>query len=273
MTAATEHNFLIAGVVALSVAALSVYVPQFNRRSPAGPAIALSAAAVLMLALAIAVRWVRELQGPFLTLYDVLLSNLFSLVLLYLIVCGIAPRFRITLNIVLPFFVLLGLWLLTVPSDAVPLPPTFDNGWLWLHVTAGKVFLGLYLVVAAASALLLLDHFGFVGRSLRERLRPGELDASIWPVLALAFICHSFMLIAGAVWAQNAWGRYWAWDPLETWAFVTWLSLGLLMHARVTYRRMPLPLSWASAVAIFVLAFLTFFGVPFISLAPHKGVM
>jgi len=95
----------------------------------------------------------------------------------------------------------------------------------------------------------------------------------VWPVFALAFIGHSFMLIAGAVWAHSAWGRYWAWDPLETWSLITWLSMGLLIHARVTSRHLPQVLAWASVIAVFALAFLTFFGVPFVSMAPHKGVM
>jgi ABC-type transport system involved in cytochrome c biogenesis permease subunit len=80
------------------------------------------------------------------------------------------------------------------------------------------------------------------------------------------------MLIVGAVWAQDAWGRYWAWDPLETWAFATWLALALVLHARATFRPAP---RWHGAmlIAVFVLAFLTFFGVPFISTAPHKGAV
>jgi hypothetical protein len=59
---------------------------------------------------------------------------------------------------------------------------------------------------------------------------------------------------------------------LETWAFVTWLTLGLGLHARLTFR-IPMWAGWMLILAVFVLAFLTFFGVPFSSLGPHKGVM
>ena len=154
-------------------------------------------------------------------------------------------------------------------AEAVPLPPTFDNGWLWLHVGSGKVFLGLCMIATAGSILLLAG--SRLPAGLQGRLQP--LEAGIWPVFALAFLAHSFMLIAGAVWAHSAWGRYWAWDPLETWSLITWLAMALLLHLRVTYRRMPEFASWLGVISIYALAFLTFFGVPFVSEAPHKGVM
>ena len=80
------------------------------------------------------------------------------------------------------------------------------------------------------------------------------------------------MLIVGAVWAQDAWGRYWGWDPLESWAFATWVALAALLHARATLRPSP-ALHGAWLAGVFVIAFLTFFGVPFISTAPHKGAL
>ena len=81
------------------------------------------------------------------------------------------------------------------------------------------------------------------------------------------------MLVAGAVWAYSAWGRYWAWDSLETWTFATWLAMALLLHLRVTYRRLPAVAGQLAVLGLFALAVLTFLGVPFISVAPHKGVM
>jgi ABC-type transport system involved in cytochrome c biogenesis permease subunit len=88
----------------------------------------------------------------------------------------------------------------------------------------------------------------------------------------VAFVFHSGMLIAGAVWAQDAWGRYWAWDPLETWAFGTWLAMVFALHARVSLNLAITP-QRLLLVGVFLLAFLTFFGIPFISIAPHKGAV
>ena len=91
-------------------------------------------------------------------------------------------------------------------------------------------------------------------------------------LLRAPLLLASLMLIAGAVWAQDAWGRFWAWDSLETWAFITWLAMALSLHARVTYSIS----RWAGSLMIlgvFILAFLTFFGVPFTSVGPHKGIL
>jgi len=159
MMAATEKNLLVLGVAIIVIAAVTDFLLRFRQRSPVASTVVLVGVAIIMLALAITVRWIREGQGPFLTLYDVLLSNLFSLGLIFLIVYAIAPLLRVTAVVVLPLFAIIGLWLLAVPEQAIPLPATFDNGWLWLHVLSGKVFLGLCLVAAAGSLLLILERF------------------------------------------------------------------------------------------------------------------
>ena len=79
------------------------------------------------------------------------------------------------------------------------------------------------------------------------------------------------MLIAGAVWAQDAWGRYWAGDALETSSFLNWLLLGLAIHVRLTYKISVRVVRRPSSV--FAFAFFTYFGAPFYSEAAHKGVV
>ena len=266
MSMAAERTTLVAAVTGFAVV-LIVDILLRRRGRSSWPAVSGILFIVLaLLTLAVAGRWLRESQGPFLTLYDVLLSNLFSLTLVYLLAAWLVPALRASSAIVVAFLGVLGAWSLTVSAEAVPLPATFDNPWLWLHVTAGKLFLGLCLP-AAATALWLL------ARRRDAAAAGGEMDAAVWLTLSLAFVCHSFMLIAGAIWAHSAWGRYWAWDSLETWTFITWLCIALLLHARVTFRRMPVSYGWSAVVAIFGLAVLTFLGVPFLSVAPHKGVM
>lgn len=227
---------------------------------------------VVSVAMAIAVRWVRTGQGPFLTLFEALLSNLFSLGLVLAVAYALVPVVRQATVVTLPVLLLMGLWALSTPMDSVPLPATFEHAWLWLHILFGKLFLGPCLVGAGLSALLLW------------RARHGEIridgasggnalaNAWVWRLMAIAFVFQSLMLLAGAVWAHDAWGRYWAWDPLETWALITWLALALVLHARATFR-LPGVVAWSGVILVFLLAFVTFFGVPFISVAPHKGVM
>ena len=233
----------------------------------------LLAAAVAVLGVMIAGRWIREGQGPFLTMYDVLLSNAFSLGLLFLLVSWRLPVVRSASLVACPVLAILGIWMLVVPSEGVPLPPTFDNDWLWVHVGAGKLFLGVCLASMSAAALLLLRQRAADSRRMAMARDPEALTRAVWLLFFLAFVFHSFMLVAGAVWAHSAWGRYWSWDPLETWTLATWLLLGFILHARATFKGMPENLGYSLVIASFVLAFLTFFGVPLINNAPHKGVM
>lgn len=266
MSMAVERTTLIAGVAGFAVVLVLDLLLRRQGR-PSWPVVSSALAFVLaLLTAAVAGRWLRESQGPFLTLYDVLLSNLFSLTLVYLVAAWLVPALRTSSTLVVGFLGVLGLWSLSVSAEAVPLPATFDNPWLWLHVTAGKLFLGLCLPAAATALWLLV-------RRKSGSSEGGEMDTAVWLTLSLAFVCHSFMLIAGAIWAHSAWGRYWAWDSLETWTFITWLCIALLLHARITFRRMPASYGWSAVVAIFGLAILTFLGVPFLSIAPHKGVM
>lgn len=271
MSTSIERYLLIGASLALLVTLLADIAAR-RRGRPQWPlalaGMALSATSVFAL---LAGRWLRESQGPFLTLYDVLVSNVFSLALVYLIAAQLLPDLRRGSAAVTSFLLLLCVWALQVPADAIRLPATFDNPWLWMHVATGKVFLGLCMTAAAMAGLLLITEGGRGDDTPRSSMPPS--DGPLWLVMSLAFLCHSSMLIAGAVWAHSAWGRYWAWDSLETWTFVTWLAMAALLHAHISYRRMPAMVSRSAIVGIFMLAILTFLGVPFVSIAPHKGVM
>jgi len=227
---------------------------------------------VLSLTVTLGLRWERIGHGPFVTMYEVLLSSAFSLGLIYMLAYQFIPATRVAAILIIPFPFMLTVWALGMPSDPVHLPAKFDTNWLWLHVIAGKIFLGTCLVSVGLSGILLLQRLHPVLRDYLDLQDVDVLDGLVWRFLAVAFIFDSIMLVIGAVWAYDAWGRYWAWDPLETWAFITWLTMAIVLHIRVTFD-FPRWLSWSMVIAVFILAFLTFFGVPFLSLGPHKGIM
>jgi ABC-type transport system involved in cytochrome c biogenesis permease subunit len=267
-----ELPWLWGGLACYGAGALVVWREAWHRETEGRLVLYSLLAAVLLLATAIAVRWSRTGEGPFLTLFEVLMSNLFSLGLIYALAFWRVPLVRPGALVVLPVLVLLSVWTVTVSPEPSRLPATYDSIWLWVHVGVGKLFLGTCLVAVGLAGTLLVRTVGRARHLFEHLPSPTVLDAVAWRFMAIAFVFHSLMLVAGAVWAQDAWGRYWAWDPLETWAFVTWLVLGISLHIRLTYR-LPLWTGWSMILAVFVLAFLTFFGVPFSSLAPHKGVM
>lgn len=219
---------------------------------------------IVAFCIAIAARWLHYGQGPFLTLYEVLLSNCFSLGLVSAVILLCSQNSRAAVFPSTVVLSLLAVWLLLTDDRSVPLPPTFANYWLWVHVLFGKFFLG-FLLMGAGLAIVQLASLAAL--DLKETNQGERL---LWQFLGWAFVCHSGMLVAGSAWAHEAWGRFWAWDPLEVWSLLTWLLLGVLLHLRITVR-LPPYLGWSGVLLVFAVAFLTFFGVPFLSVAPHRG--
>ena len=232
----------------------------------------LLAAGVVLFGTGLAHRWMRLGHGPFVNMFEILASSLFSLGLVYAIACRFVPVAAQAIRIVLPVLGTMALWLAVTSPNDTRLPVTYDTPVLWFHVLLGKLFLGCAFAALGLAGVVLLraTHAGAV----RLAALPVDetLDAAAWRLMGVALVFESLMLIAGAVWAQDAWGRWWDWDPLEVWAFATWLLLVAAIHARRTWAIRP-RLAAAMIVVVFVVAFLTFFGVPFVSVAPHKGAV
>ncbi len=230
----------------------------------------LLAAALALHTIAIAHRWDRLGHGPYVDMFEILSSNVWSLHLAtFLIFLGL-PRLRPALAATLPLLAVLTIWMWFTPMRDTLAPVTYATIWLPIHVTFGKFFLGLATPATGLGLVLLW-------RQLPDTDVPSlpnsdVLETYIHRLLLAAVVFQSLMLMAGAAWAQNAWTRYWAWDPLESWAFITWTATLLFLHLRPRSTARP-TLAALFSLLIFVMAFYTFFGVPFISTSPHKGAV
>ena len=261
---------LYAAAAALSLHALLTARGGALRVPPhAGVALA---GAIALHTLAIALRWRAQGHGPFTTMHESLSSNLWSLALIVALAAWGLREVRAALWAAAPVLLLLGLWLLVADARPGHLPATYDTPLLYLHTLVGKLFLGLLLVAVALGAVPWLRRTAWGARQTAGWPGDARFDELAHRFAAFALVFDTLMLIVGAVWAQDAWGRYWTWDPLESWAFVTWLALVATLHARATLRPSAATHGlWLAGV--FVIAFLTFFGVPFISTAPHQGAI
>ena len=267
-----ELKLLWSALVVYVASGSTAIVSVVLGRKPQRVILALLALGLVLHTGSIAVRWDRLGHGPFVTMFEILSSNVWSLLLAFALAYWRIPAVRASAAVVMPIvFVMMGWLLMTSPGEG-HLPPTYHTIWLFIHIGFGKVFLGAVLVAVGLAGVVLLRFKGLGLRRLSGLPADERLCDLAFRFMALGLIFETLMLVAGAIWAQDAWGRYWAWDPLETWAFVTWLTLAFALHARLAYTQRPHH-GALLIIAVFVLAFRTFFGVPFISTAPHKGAV
>jgi len=137
----------------------------------------------------------------------------------------------------------LGLAETLIYTAAGPLVPALQSYWLSIHVTAMTLSSGIFFVAAVLGIMYL------VTERYRKRVAAGkaeanplldripsasQLDKLAYRAVVFGFPIWTFGVMAGAIWADQAWGRYWGWDPVETWAFITWVIYAAYLHARAT---------------------------------------
>ncbi|MFI8859622.1 c-type cytochrome biogenesis protein CcsB [Streptomyces prasinus] len=140
----------------------------------------------------------------------------------------------------------LGLAVTVLYTESDQLVPALDSYWLYIHVSTA-ILCGAVFYVGAVGTILYLfkDSYesklarggkpGGFATSVMERLpSSASLDKFAYRVNAAVFPLWTFTIIAGAIWAGDAWGRYWGWDPKETWSFITWVAYACYLHARAT---------------------------------------
>jgi len=151
-----------------------------------------------------------------------------------------------------------GLFLYT---ETGPLVAALRSSWLAVHVTTAILGFGIFFVSGIASVLYLLrlrsDARGAEteGSFLSRLPNAVTLDRVAHRTAVFGFPIWTFAVIAGAIWAESAWGRYWGWDPKETWAFIAWVVYAGYLHARTTAGWRGRPAAWVNVVGLVVMVF------------------
>ncbi len=152
-----------------------------------------------------------------------------------------------------------------VDSRIKPLMPALKSNWLLVHVVT--CFLGYAaFALAFGSAILYLIQ----ERRPRPSLPPVPmLDGLIYRTTVLGFLLLTLGIFTGAVWAETAWGRYWSWDPKETWSLITWFIYAALLHARLLKGWHGRRIAWLAVLGFMAVLF-TYFGVSFLLSGLHS---
>lgn len=248
-----------------------VYMVSGKNRYVAWIATGLYTLGFLALTFNLGVRTFTAGRAPFSNLYESLISFAWGVVLIYLII-----EFIYKLNILGLFAS--GITMATIMYSATlskeiePLMPALQSHWLTFHVLCFVFAYGAFALSFGGGIIYLI--LSYLKKGKDEEVKKGTLNLKtiellIYKIIAFAFPFLTLGIITGAIWANNAWGSYWSWDPKETWSLITWLVYAAFLHARYNYKWKGNVTAVISIVGFAVVMF-TYLGVNFLLAGLHS---
>jgi len=207
-------------------------------------AVVLSLAGVTAHTAAVVTRGLAVHRAPWGNMYEFITALTCVAAIFFLVVLIRYRAWTLGVFVMGAVVVTLGLAETLVYTAAGELVPALQSYWLDIHVTAMTLATGIFFVAAVLGFVYLwVDRYA--RRVAAGRAAPGngivrrlpsieQLDRLTYRTIVFGFPVWTFGVIAGAIWADQAWGRYWGWDPVETWAFITWVLYASFLHARAT---------------------------------------
>ncbi|MDF1477951.1 c-type cytochrome biogenesis protein CcsB [Leifsonia sp. H3M29-4] len=152
--------------------------------------------------------------------------------------------------------VALGVATVNFYVDVVPLPPALQSAWLVIHVFVASLATG-FLALGAALSIVQLVKSRRAGspRALKALPDADKLEQTAYRLIVVGFVFWTFTLIAGSIWAERAWGRYWGWDTKEVWTFIVWVIYAGYIHARATRGWRGARSAWLAIIGFAALVF------------------
>ncbi|CCH90366.1 Cytochrome c-type biogenesis protein CcsB [Modestobacter italicus] len=242
-------------------------------------AMALTGLGLLTHAAVVVTRGLAADRLPWGNMYEFTTVVVLVAVVSYTLLAVRAPELRhIGLFVMGPVVVAMALIRLVLYVQAGPLVAALRSWWLAVHVTTATLGFGIFFVSGIVSVLYLVKSrreervaAGAVpAPSLLDRLpSAAALDRTAHRTVVFGFPIWTFAVIAGAIWAESAWGRFWGWDPKETWAFIAWVVYAAYLHARTTSGWRGRPSAWINVVGLAVMVFNLLY-VNFVSTGLHS---
>ena len=209
---------------------------------------------------ALIVRSIGAGRLPLSNQYEFATSFAWGIALAFLIFAR-KPQYRALGTFVVPVIFLIIGYAAMQSRQVNELMPALQSNWLVIHVTTAIISYGSF-GVAFGGSLLYLMHHRLGHNEFTERHFPDKekLDVLNYRIISLGFLFLTLVIITGAIWAQKAWGRYWTWDPKETWSLVTWLIYAIYLHLRISRGWRGKKAAWF-AVLGFICVIFTYIGV------------
>lgn len=213
-------------------------------RRAASIAVSLSWLAFLLHAGAVVTRGLSAQRVPWANMYEFSLTGSAVVTGVFLLVLARRDLRFLGTFVIGPALLTLGLAVVVLYTESAQVVPALQSYWLVIHVSIAFVASALLTIAFSATVLQLVQGRREDRRAAGEALKGGrfmdalpasaELEQVGHRLVAVAFPLWTFTLVAGAIWAEKAWGRYWGWDPKEVWTFVIWVVYAAYLHARAT---------------------------------------
>jgi cytochrome c-type biogenesis protein CcsB len=226
-------------------------------------------AGLLFHSISIALRWVETGHGPYISMYEVLSKYAWFCIIIFLFAQYKYSKLKVAGFIVMPVSLLIMAVGSTYSRDIQMIPASLRSYWLIAHVGFSSLAFGSLLVAVGIAVLYLLKEKNMrTGRPGSEKMASfyeklpdiKVMDDLMYRFVASGFLFLAIMIGSGAVWANQTWGRYWGWDPIETWSLIVWFTYGICLHLRMNAGWTGKRIAWVIIFSIFVLAF-SLFGV------------
>ena len=199
-------------------------------------ATALTILGTAVIFVAIVARGMSAGRVPWSNMYEFSITGAFAFALAYLFTLRKYDLRWLGIFVTFSVLIVLGTAITLLYRPTAPLVPALKSTWLVIHVSAAIICGGVFLLAnVIAATYLILEKYGDNRPAWAAKIPSLDvLDLLSYRLIAFVFPLWTFAVIAGAIWAESAWGRYWGWDPKETWAFITWVGYAAYLHARVT---------------------------------------
>ena len=255
-----------------------IYCLVFEKEQKLNFAINSAILGLLFHSVSVALRWITAEHGPYISMYEVLSSYAWVSVALFLLAQQKYEKIKIAGFIAMPVaFLIMGIGS-TYSRDIQLIPASLRSYWLIAHVGFAKLAFGSILVAVGIAALYILkerhsNRSGTDENSFYDRLPELKvMDDLMYRFVASGLLFLTIMIGAGAIWANQTWGRYWGWDPTETWSLITWFTYGICLHLRMNVGWSGKRIAWLIIFSIFVLAF-SLFGIGYVYSGLHTSYL
>ena len=216
----------------------------------------------------------QDRHGPYLGFYEVANALVLCVVVFFVIVAWRNPRLSAAGIAVLPVaVVLLGGAMLSSKAE-VEVTAKLASYWLFIHVTFANLAFGAFAVsfgCAIAYVIRQRSKSGKWAKRLSKLPAQEVLENQTVRFVLVGFLFWAIMIATGAIWANEAWGSYWSWDPIETWSLIVWIIYAVYLHLRFTMRWHGERLAWYAIIAM-PMALFALIGIPLAFNTPHAGI-